>query len=820
MKIGALVKKIAYTTGVVVSALALTACGGGGGGGSGGSSSSKDVELPDVRAQPCGNVRRSTGVFSSCVTSFDEVVAKQFSQVREFIVQSVKVGGLLSGAGYSITSNAYSDINLHYARAAGLTGAGELIAIVDEGFLVSHNDLSKKKVTVFRGNTAEDHGTFVATIAAGDQDDNGVMGVAPGADLHLTSWGDGDSTRSDTAHLAAATSDASDKGAIVQNNSWGYFSEVSGATITLADYKTLVSNLVNPHTERTPDENTFSQDTPAEAFLANYFNESAAVWTEYIDALTQFTQNGVVVFAQSNHNDDTSPSLMAALPEIFPDLKDSWAVAVNGLPEYNSTGEISKVHRLSASCLETAQYCLTANGSTYGGTASSDSSYKFDTGTSYVAPQISGSIALLKEAFPALPASDLLKRLFASANNSFLIASGAVDFGNGVMHGYNEEFGHGFLDLKAALLPIGAVGVPLTNNAYGGVAPLSEVSISAGTAHGDAISNALRGRAMAIYDSLGADFTIDASALVEEQSQNLTARLATFQSDSAVKTSAVMSYSFMGNELSQDTGGFQFVSGAMSDVGEDLGFMRSGGGLYSGDSSINADRPGTMAFATMNKSDGHGFGALAFVERTSDGIASAGFGLSSARTIAPDLTGVFGFSVNGETGTALGLSAESQDDESLSAASSAVSFAGEWTYQQGLSFFANTELGMTVSSGAGYIESLDPAFHSAFSAGLKVAGVFAKRDALTFSLRQPLRIEQGSGTIRVPTGRLEDGTISYAAHEIDLMPSARQLDIGFRYDIAFQENTSLGLGAALSVNEGHTQGNLGGSGLLAFKHHF
>ena len=792
MNIGVSVKKIAYTAGVVVSTLALTACGGGGGG-SGGSSNSTDTGIPTVRVQSCGNVTSSTGAFLSCLTSFDEVVTKQFSQAREFLVQSITVDNVdrsdTNGVGRSITSNAYSDINLHYARAAGLTGAGKTIAIVDEGFLLSHNDLRKKNVTVFGGNVVEDHGTFVATITAGDQDDNGVMGVASGADLHLTSWGGGTSMQSDIAHLAAATEDALKKGAIVQNNSWGYVHDIDGPDITLEDYDDWI---VKDH-----------QD-----------------WKDYISKLVQFTSQGVVVFAQSNDPDALSSSVMAALPEIYEDLKGSWVVAVNGLPEYDATGNISEVHRLSARCLDTAQYCLTANGSVYGGTASSDSSYEVGTGTSYVAPQISGSIALLAEAFPNLPAADLLKRLFASANNSFMAASGTVDFGNGVTHGYNEEFGHGFLDLKAALLPIGNVGVPVAKSAYGGVAPLSEVSVAAGTAHGDAIRNGLRGVAMAIYDSLGANFTIDASALVEEQSQDLGARLATFQSETTVKTSAAMSYSFIGNELSQDTGGFQFVSGAISEVGEDLGFMRSGGGLFSGDSSIIADGPGTMAFATVNKSDGHGFGALAFVERTNDGVASAGFGLSAARTIAPDLTGVFGFSVNGETGTALGLSAESQDDESLSAASSAFSFAGEWTYQQGLSFFANAELGMTVSSGAGYITSLDPALHSAFSAGLKLEGVFARSDAVTFSLRQPLRIEQGSGTVRLPTGRLEDGTVSYASHEINLTPSARQLDFGFRYDIDFQQNTSLGLGAALSVNEGHTQGNLGGSGILAFRHRF
>ncbi len=744
--------------------------------------------------------------FSSCVTSFDEAIAKQFSQLSEFLAQTVTVEGFWNGASHSITSNAYHDINLQYARALGLTGAGKLISIVDNGVLLSHNDLNGKNIIVFGSNAANDHGTFVATIAAGNHDGSGVMGVASGADLHLTSLNGNSSTQSLTSHLAAATADAFGHGSIVQNNSWGYVFTSNRSSIMLSNYNDWA------------DQNS---NASAAELLGTFVADGIKDWEDYITALEDFTSQGVVVFAQSNEASDTSSSLMAALPEILPSLKGSWAVAVNGLPEYNSSGAITKVHLLSAGCLETAHYCLTANGSTVGGIARANNAYSAWTGTSFAAPQISGSIALLAEAFPALPASDLLNRLFASANNSFFAPTGSVDFGNGVVHGYNQKFGHGFVDLKAALLPIGDVGVPVSNNAYDGVAPLSEVSVTAGSAHGDAILTSLQGKAMAIYDSLGANFTISADAIIGPQAQTLGTQLAAFTSSNKVKTSEVSSsYSFLDNGLSASTGGFQFVSGDVADVGEELGFIRSGDGLFSGDSSIIADGPTTMAFATVSKSDGHGFGALAFVERTSDGIASAGFGFSAARSIAPDLTGVFGFSINGETGTALGLSAESQDDESLSAASSAFSFASEWTYRQGLSFFTNAELGMTVSGGAGYIESLDPAIHSAFSAGMKVEGVFVKSDALTFSLRQPLRIEQGSGTIRVPSGRLIDGTISYADHEIDLTPSARQLDFGFRYDISFRENTSLGLGAAFSVNEGHTRGDLGASGLLAFKHRF
>ena len=60
-------------------------------------------------------------------------------------------------------------------------------------------------------------------MAAADLGDGGILGVAPGASLHLTSYlvsqalNDGYAGRYEK--LAAATADASS--AVVQNNSWG-----------------------------------------------------------------------------------------------------------------------------------------------------------------------------------------------------------------------------------------------------------------------------------------------------------------------------------------------------------------------------------------------------------------------------------------------------------------------------------------------------------------------------------------------------------------------------------------------------------------------
>ena len=60
----------------------------------------------------------------------------------------------------------------------------------------------------------------------------------------------------------------------------------------------------------------------------------------------------------------------------------------------------------------------------------------------------------LQNTFPNHSSEQLVDRLLASADNSFFTRDGVVTFGNGIQHGYNDEFGHGVMDIYAALNPI------------------------------------------------------------------------------------------------------------------------------------------------------------------------------------------------------------------------------------------------------------------------------------------------------------------------------------------------------------------------------
>ncbi|MEE9429229.1 MAG: hypothetical protein V3V25_13885, partial [Paracoccaceae bacterium] len=58
---------------------------------------------------------------------------------------------------YSLASG-----RVEYAHAAGLTGAGQTISIVDDGFLQTHTEFNGKTINTSAGVVVDGHGTSVA----------------------------------------------------------------------------------------------------------------------------------------------------------------------------------------------------------------------------------------------------------------------------------------------------------------------------------------------------------------------------------------------------------------------------------------------------------------------------------------------------------------------------------------------------------------------------------------------------------------------------------------------------------------------------------
>ena len=411
------------------------------------------------------------------------------------------------------SQNPLEVINAHKAYGYGLTGSGETIAILDAGFSTSHDELDSKTITQYGTQTAAtgvnataDHGLIVSSVAAGEDDGTGMQGVAPGASLHWASYNQRNGNTYYPTHWANATDNASS--AVVQNNSWGIDYQID----------TLQSDISS---NSWTNAYGIAQKFHSSGYTANETSANA-----YITALDNFQDHGVVVYALSNTSSYTDADFQAALPVLFSQLEEAWITAVN--VEITGSSGNETYTRKSAPCGSTGKYCLGADGYQIVGAAYDRSAtnlyWQGVSGTSFVAPQISGAVALLSEAFPNHNPEQLTDRLLASADNTFFSHDAAVTFGNGVSHGYDDEFGHGILDIYAALNPI-------TSSAYtriytgkstevGEEYQLGNSKLLTSNSLGDSLQKGLIGEVGYTYDDLGGGFEYDMSYHVNLMSNN------------------------------------------------------------------------------------------------------------------------------------------------------------------------------------------------------------------------------------------------------------------------------------------------------------
>ena len=240
------------------------------------------------------------------------------------------------------------------------------------------------------------HGTAVAHIAGG--------AIAPDATVHSHQVVD---TRGDfIPYDDIAAIIASDTSANVFNASWGIESQ----------------NRLNASTIRTRQQM---------AALTSH-----AFVTEMVNAAT--ANDAIFVWAAGNEGRQQSTAL-AALPRVISELDGHF---INVVAWDNATGALADY---SNACGVTKDYCLTAPGSNLNvqtGIAS---------GTSFAAPVVTAAVAVLREAFPYMTATEITNLLFTTAR----------DLGDA---GVDEVYGWGMLDLERATRPVGATLVAVDND--------------------------------------------------------------------------------------------------------------------------------------------------------------------------------------------------------------------------------------------------------------------------------------------------------------------------------------------------------------------
>lgn len=603
--------------------------------------------------------------------------------------------------GVDLAGNALRSAGVQYAHAAGLTGAGETIAITDSGFLTTHEAFAGRATTVGSGIPVEDHGTFVASVAAGNSSE--MIGVAPGANLILGEWG--------LSNLAATTNAAAAADAVAYNNSWGFV----GMYADTASYNTVFGN---------------------------------SVGADYLTALKNYAQDGIVLFSIDNDDAITSVGLMAGLPVLEPDLEESWIAVVNGVPTLVDD-DIVGAYRLSGACLEAAAWCLAADGTWNGAASSANDAYEWGTGTSYAAPTIAGALALLAEAFPTMTHQELRIRLFASADNEFtgFTSDGTVELVPGFEHDYSDEWGHGFLDVAAALLPIGQSTITTSSGIE--LSPEDPLVVTGG-ASGDAVSRALNGVNVISQDALAAQFSINASALV------IDTPIAPLFANSDVSNFASL----------QET---SFSSGAFFGEGQEIP-------LDWGDADVS----------------------LAIYQRAENGADSFGFG-ASRRFDLDGATLEISTAFGDDTGALL---------SDWNGGTDASIFSAGMALSAGVSSLANVmfEVGYASGREASRLgQSADVLMNSA-ALSLTRRNAFARNDQFKVSLSLPAAVTNGSTSLSLPV-RSEFGAVTHQNIPIDLAPDKRELRLAFTYERPVARDTFLGLSLAHAQNRGNIAGN-------------
>ncbi len=618
-----------------------------------------------------------------------------------------------------------------FAHVAGLSGSNTTIAVSDGRYIPGYAEMSGSTVVINSNwdgdpndDSASGHGTIVSAVALGKSND--FIGTAPEANLIFGSY----ETEQKLANLGNAASNA---GALVWNNSWGY-----------------VDVFLN-------------QDD------FNYLFSNATAGADYLAALDNFASRGVVVFAVSNDDNAQHSGLMDGLPYLRPSLEAGWIAAVNGVPTF-SGGHVSSVQLLSSSCLEAARWCMIADGTWRIPDVSLalEPGDSFVTGSSFAAPQISGAMALLQNAFPGLSPHELRVRLLASADDGFFTADDTVELATGFNKGYSVTYGHGFLDIEAALKPIGGTAMSL---ASGGAVATNAPVLQTGSAFGDAVEMSLATTDVLVKDALSAGFVMPAGAL---------------------------------------TAGARPGSRAMALLSRDLS------------SNLTVER---MADETALADPFAAFGGNKMDLTTADGALSASVLMprSGTDSMGINLTRVL---TDGPTRIEVGLKLARDDGRMLSLDGSDQAMLASVSFGVAQDLGANAflaltgEVGMTDLGGSTAFGGAGSAQFDSASLRVGQRDVFTDGDRLTLGVAMPVAVASGQTMVNLPVYRAAAALASFEAVPLNLAPESRQVDFEISYQTALADGLEMKLSLAHSENFGNRANEVDQAGAIAFTFQF
>lgn len=337
------------------------------------------------------------------------------------------------------------------ARDRGLTGRNVSVAVIDQGFDLTHRDIIRSNLVTrnFQGGgsvTWGSHGTAMVGIIAANVNGLGTVGLAPQVRLILAQAGSGGSVHSLTTQAVARSLDwASAQGAAVVNMSFGAPYTAADISVIKRNFNTgiyFVKNLpmvVNP--------NDYKLATDRGSILVMSAGNQGLSYSEFpAQLVSRVDQNGRL-------------------------LLSGRAIVVGAVNSNNEIADFSNRagHICQSSsgtrCFDTHLtkdfYVVAPGVNVISSLANQVSAVPHSTslvsGTSPAAAVVTGGMALLKQAWPQLRPEQLVQ----------LVLSTTRDLG---APGVDNVYGRGLVDFDKATGPQGPVVLaPKTQNLGGGV---------------------------------------------------------------------------------------------------------------------------------------------------------------------------------------------------------------------------------------------------------------------------------------------------------------------------------------------------------------
>lgn len=551
------------------------------------------------------------------------------------------------------------------------------------------------------------------------------------------------------------------------------------------------------------------------------------------------TENGRIVVLAGGNEDRIDLETGEPLEEI-PDTDLSSQIVVdertNGLAL--AVGVVDENNEIQYNnCGSAKERCLVAPGIDIE-TTTDEGEFEEVSGSSFAAPAVSGSLALLLDLFPTISPEDAVKILLTSA----------TDLGE---EGVDEVYGHGLVNIERAVQPIGVASLPLGGNVKGSVATLASSKIGLSGAFGDALRNIgalknglfldkfrrpfaadLRGRV--ITDRRGIDFTGVLSSS-DIKTEHVTS--GAFTTSLSLKRDVDEDPFFRPSSKAGLVGAFEEDQGdlqALSFSGEivDGVTMRAGHNLTAGQQlavdPVSGPASNLFLFTEDSTNPQHGFlgkgSGLSVTHQLTDqtqfslGMMSAeGEGDSDREagfTTQADLRHSFAneskiglsFSFTGEGSGFLGSEIGGAFADQAETNSQFLTLSGSTPLTASIDLLGSASMGRSDLSGVngGIVDNIDNVMTSAFMVGVAKNGLFDDKDKLGLMVSQPLRVESGGkASFDVPTSVNADGSIETTRTEASLAPSGREMNLQLAYSRKLSDSMDVTTYTLMRDEPGH-----------------